>query len=107
MKRRGGGVRARPQIDRNLQEASGAVPWEAMVMALKENAGPGRGAPPSHGFRANLTASLTDLVQLECLARSTQVIRVMSRGDVGYLYFQGGEIVHAMSSTAVGEAAAL
>jgi hypothetical protein len=78
-----------------------------MVVAMKEKADPGPGTPASHGFRANLTASLTDLVQMECLARSTQVIRVMSRGDVGYLYFQGGEIVHAMSSNAVGEAAAL
>jgi hypothetical protein len=58
-------------------------------------------------FRANLTASLTDLVQMECLARSTQVIRVISGDDVGYLYFQRGEIVHAMSSNAVGESAAL
>jgi hypothetical protein len=78
-----------------------------MVVAMKDEAGSGSGAPVSHGFRANLIASLTDLVQMECLARSTQVIRVMSRGDVGYLYFQGGEIVHAMSSNAVGEAAAL
>jgi hypothetical protein len=105
MKRPGGGVRSRRQIGRNLQEASIAVAWEAMVVALKDDAGPGAGA--SHGFRANLTASLTDLVQMECLARSTQVIRVMSHGDVGYLYFQRGEIVHAMSSNAVGEAAAL
>jgi hypothetical protein len=78
-----------------------------MVGAIKEKAGADPGTPASHGFRANLTASLTDLVQMECLARSTQVIRVMSRGDVGYLYFQNGEIVHAMSSSAVGEAAAL
>jgi hypothetical protein len=78
-----------------------------MVVALKENMGHGSGAPVSNGFRANLTANLTDLVQMECLARSTQVIRVMSRGDVGYLYFQNGDIVHAMSSSAVGEAAAL
>lgn len=48
-----------------------------MVVAMKDKAGPGSGAPASHGFRANLTASLTDLVQMECLARSTQVIRVM------------------------------
>jgi hypothetical protein len=78
-----------------------------MVVALKENMGHGSGAPVSNGFRANLIANLTDLVQMECLARSTQVIRVMSRGDVGYLYFQNGDIVHAMSSNAVGEEAAL
>jgi hypothetical protein len=78
-----------------------------MVVAVKEKMGTGPGEPASHGFRANLTASLIDLVQMECLSRSTQVIRVVSRGDVGYLYFQNGDIVHAMSSNAVGEAAAL
>jgi len=62
---------------------------------------------PTHGFRANLTASLADLVQLECLARSTHVIRVKSNDDVGYLYFQNGQIVHAMSPNGVGESAAL
>ncbi len=74
---------------------------------MKDPLGSGSGAPLSHGFRANLTASLADLVQMECLARSTQVIRVISGGDVGYLYFQAGQIVHAMSSSSVGEAAAL
>jgi len=60
------------------------------------------------GFRANITgASLADLVQMECLANSTEVVRVVSGNDAGYLYFRTGQIVHAMSSSAVGEAAAL
>jgi hypothetical protein len=106
MKRTAGRLRSRRQIVRNLHEAFEAAPWEGMVIAMKDKV-PGSTAPASQGFRANLTANLTDLVQMECLARSTHVIRVMSHGDVGYLYFQGGEIVHAMSSSAVGEAAAL
>jgi len=58
------------------------------------------------GFRANLVgASLPDLVQMECLANSTLVVRVVSGDDEGYLYFHGGQVVHAMSSNAVGEAA--
>jgi hypothetical protein len=79
------------------------------VKAVMKEA-PGSHADPTteHGFRANLTgASLVDLVQMECLARTTQVVRVISGDDVGYLYFQSGSIVHAMSSSAVGEAAAL
>jgi len=65
----------------------------------------GTGAP---GFSANLTgASLADLVQMECLANSTLVVRVVSGNDAGYLYFRAGQIVHAMSSNALGEAAAL
>lgn len=65
----------------------------------------GTGEP---GFSANLTgASLVDLVQMECLANSTLVVRVVSGNDAGYLYFRAGQIVHAMSSNALGEAAAL
>jgi hypothetical protein len=60
------------------------------------------------GFRANLSgASLPDLVQMECLARSHTVFRVTSGGSVGYLHFRGGEIVHAASGDNVGEPAAL
>jgi hypothetical protein len=84
-------------------------PGKTSVKAvMKEAPGSHADATSEHGFRANLTgASLVDLVQMECLARTTQVVRVISGDDVGYLYFQSGSIVHAMSSSAVGEAAAL
>ncbi len=60
------------------------------------------------GFRANINgASLADLVQMECLAGRERVIRVSSGGEVGYLYFRGGQIVHAVSRRGVGETAAL
>jgi hypothetical protein len=60
------------------------------------------------GFRANLTgASLMDLVQMECLSGREGVIRVSSAGEVGYLFFRSGQIVHAVSRCAIGEAAAL
>jgi hypothetical protein len=76
-------------------------------MALKDAASRASGTTEV-GFRANLTgATLADLVQLECLANSTLAVRVVCGNDTGYLYFQAGQIVHAMSSGAVGEAAAL
>jgi hypothetical protein len=60
------------------------------------------------GFRANLHgASLADLVQMECLAGRERVIRVSSGGEVGYLFFRGGQIVHAVSRRGIGETAAL
>lgn len=60
------------------------------------------------GFRANLSgASLPDLVQMECLARSQATFRVTSGRRVGYLYFAAGEIIHAVSGENAGEAAAL
>lgn len=60
------------------------------------------------GFRAHLNgASLADLVQMECLSGRERVIRISSDGDVGYLYFRGGQIVHAVSRRGIGETAAL
>ena len=60
------------------------------------------------GFRAQISgASLWDLVQMECLSRSRQVIRISGEGGVGYLYFADGRVVHAVTSTLIGETAAL
>jgi len=60
------------------------------------------------GFRANLHgASLADLVQMECLSGHERVIRISSGTDVGYLFFRGGQIVHAVSRRGIGETAAL
>jgi Domain of unknown function (DUF4388) len=73
-----------------------------------------RGPPPppgaisAVGFRAELSgASLWDLVQMECLGRSRQVVRVSGEGGVGYLYFSGGRIIHAVTARFSGQAAAL
>jgi predicted regulator of Ras-like GTPase activity (Roadblock/LC7/MglB family) len=60
------------------------------------------------GFRANIHgASLADLVQMECLSGHERVIRISSGTDVGYLFFRGGQIVHAVSRRGIGETAAL
>jgi Domain of unknown function (DUF4388) len=60
------------------------------------------------GFRASLHgASLADLVQMECLSGRERVIRISSGNEVGYLFFRGGQIVHAVSRRSVGESAAL
>lgn len=77
-----------------------------MSAAMKD---PSRAASNGEsGFTANITgASLADLVQLECLASSTLAVRVVSGTEVGYLYFQAGQIVHAMSPGAIGDGAAL
>jgi hypothetical protein len=60
------------------------------------------------GFRASLHgASLADLVQMECLSGRERVIRISSGSEVGYLFFRGGQIVHAVSRRGIGETAAL
>jgi hypothetical protein len=62
----------------------------------------------ARGFSAQLRgASLWDLVQMECLARSHLSVQVVGEGGVGYLYFDRGHIVHATTSQRIGEAAAL
>ena len=60
------------------------------------------------GFQAQLEgASLWDLVQMECLARSRIVVEVTGEGGVGYLYFDLGRVVHASTARNRGQAAAL
>jgi hypothetical protein len=69
------------------------------------------GAPtpePTVGFHAKLEgASLFDLVQMECLARSHLVVEVTGEGGVGYLYFDAGRVVHASTLRYRGLPAAL
>jgi hypothetical protein len=60
------------------------------------------------GFRAKLAGvSLWDLVQMECLAGSRMVVLVTGEGGIGYLYFDRGQIVHALTTEHTGEEAAL
>jgi hypothetical protein len=66
------------------------------------------GAERPVGFHAQLVgASLWDLVQLECLARSHLVVEVTGEGGVGYLYFDAGRVVHASTLRFRGLPAAL
>lgn len=79
-----------------------------MVLVMKDLPASSADVANGEGFSANLTgANLPDLVQMECFSNSTLAVRVVSGDEEGYLYFHAGQIVHAMSSSAVGEAAAL
>jgi hypothetical protein len=63
---------------------------------------------PGSGFQGQIRgASLADLVQMECLAGSRRVVRVISGNNSGFMYFRGGAIVHAAVRSQVGEAAAM
>lgn len=60
------------------------------------------------GFAAKLSgATLSDLVQMECLSGARRVVRVTTDDDAGYLYFRDGRIVHAMTRSSTGEGACL
>ncbi|HEY2407362.1 MAG TPA: DUF4388 domain-containing protein [Polyangiaceae bacterium] len=68
----------------------------------------GPSAPNQDGFRVSVNgATLADFVQMECLAQSRQAFRITSADKIGYMYFDGGQILHAISGDHVGEAAAL
>lgn len=58
------------------------------------------------GFAARLQdASLWDLIQFECMRRSRRIVRVSSRGLLGYVFFRDGDVVHATTGHQNGEAA--
>jgi hypothetical protein len=60
------------------------------------------------GFQARIKdASLSDLVQLGCLGGSKLVVRVASGHHIGYLYFRGGSVVHAVTPASSGETAVI
>lgn len=93
------GVQARGTDDGRANEAGAASP---VTPAVPEPAAGVR------GFSAQLRGvGLWDLVQMECLARSHLVVRVVGEGGVGYVYFDRGHIVHAITAHRVGEPAAL
>lgn len=67
-----------------------------------------RGALDDDGFRVSLEgATLPDFVQMECLAQSNRVFRITSGHRIGYLFFNKGQMIHALSGDHVGEPAAL
>ena len=74
----------------------------------EERTAPGVQPAPVVGFRASLAGvGLWDLVQMECLARTRVVVLVTGEGGMGYLYFDRGHIIHAVTADRIGEEAAL
>jgi len=76
------------------------------MKAAPKNTGGGVNSERS-GFRASVHATLPDLVQMECLAQTRASFRVTSGRRIGYLIFDGGQLVHAISADVTGESAAL
>ncbi len=64
--------------------------------------------PGTGGFSARLQgASLWDLVQMECLARTHRAVRVTNGAQTGVLFFDAGRVIHAETALAFGETAAM
>jgi hypothetical protein len=58
---------------------------------------------PAPGFAIRLpSAQLGDLIQINCINRIRGAFRVSSAASEGFLFFDGGQLVHAMCETHVG-----
>jgi CheY-like chemotaxis protein len=57
------------------------------------------------GFRGVQSKSLVDLIQLECLSRSSSVLNITRGGLKGRIWIQGGEITDAATANMIGEEA--
>jgi CheY-like chemotaxis protein len=78
-----------------------------LVRSHYEKMGHGTSVQNSDGsFAVSLTClSALDIIQLKCLSSATLVLQVASPRGIGRIYFENGEIVHAESPDARGEAA--
>ena len=64
--------------------------------------------PTTSGFATMIDgASMADLVQLECLRGMTKAVRVEGPDAEGTLYFDQGQVVHAVAGNLTGQEAAL
>lgn len=52
------------------------------------------------------SASLSDLIQLECVSGAREAVLVTSEGRQGHLFFEGGAMIHARANDLLGDAAA-
>ena len=57
------------------------------------------------GFRGVQSKSLVDLVQLECLSRSSSLLNITRGGLIGKIWIQNGEIIDAATAIITGEEA--
>ena len=62
-----------------------------------------RGSQTEGGFRGMQSKSLVDLIQLECLSRSSSVLHVSQGALHGKIWVQNGEIIDAMTANLTGE----
>ena len=57
------------------------------------------------GFRGMQSKSLMDIIQLECISRSSSVLRISNGSLSGKIWIQGGEVVDAEAADLCGEVA--
>ena len=62
-----------------------------------------RAHQPQEGFRGVQSKSLVDLIQLECLSRSSSLLHITRGGLDGKIWIQNGDLIDAATSSLTGE----
>jgi CheY-like chemotaxis protein len=76
--------------------------WRSLYATLNELVK----VQPSEGFRGVLrTVGLQDILQMECLGRSSSILEITTRDFVGRIFIQDGQILHAEAGERTGEEA--
>jgi hypothetical protein len=85
-----------------LEKPTSSEGWKGLYTTLKELVR----LQPEEGFRGVLRrVGLQDVLQMECLARSSSVLEVATSQASGSIFVQDGQIVHAQLGELAGEEA--
>ncbi len=85
-----------------LEKPKTAADWHHLHVALSELLR----VQPEAGFRGVMRrVGLPDVLQMECLARSSSVLEVMDHQQRGEIFVEAGRIIHAQVEGLQGEAA--
>src|SRR5256714_1689947 len=85
-----------------LEKPTSREGWNSLYSTLKELVR----LQPEEGFRGVLRrVGLHDVLQMECLARSSSVLEISTSGAKGSVFVQDGQIVHAQVGKLAGDEA--
>jgi len=83
-----------------LEKPTDSAGWQSLHAVLNELVK----FRPEEGFRGVLRrVGLQDVIQMECLARSSSVLEISNARTSGKIYIDTGQIVHAQAGDATGE----
>lgn len=83
-----------------LEKPLNSAGWQSLYAVLNEVVK----FRPEEGFRGVLRrVGLQDVIQMECLARSSSVLEISNARAAGKIYIDTGQIVHAQAGETIGE----
>lgn len=85
-----------------LEKPTSPAGWQSLYGVLNELVK----LRPEEGFRGVLRkVGLQDVIQMECLARSSSVLEISNARASGKIYIETGQIIHAQVASVTGEEA--